>query len=210
MVRQFNINLNRQEGYAQRLERRRKIRERSTLVIATALLLAMAFFNYKTDKELRTIVDGKEKQLRHIIAQIDSLQQEGQNVSKEDVMALARLDRDRVFWTKKFRIIAETLPEKMAITELELDRGDFVIGAISQIKKDEKEFDKVKIYMDQLRSTPLFFEDFRNIKFTESKRAERDEQEILSFWVTSEVDEVRESRSSRSRAAGSTVPVPGS
>ncbi|MCB2200731.1 hypothetical protein KQI63_15105 [bacterium] len=187
MVRQFRINLNRQEGFAQREERKRKLRERITLIVISALLLTVGSLTYKNDAELRGMVRGKEYQLNHIIAQIDSLQKEGQNVSKEDVLALARLDDDRVLWTKKFTAVAERLPEQMAIVELKFDRGTFSISAISQIDPAEKEFDKVKQLMDQLKATPMFMEDFRDIKFKESKRVKRDEQEILSFIVTCEL-----------------------
>jgi len=187
MVRQFRINLNRQEGFAQREERKRRMRERITLTVVTAMMAVLAFLTFNNDHKLRTIVKGKEYQLNHIIAQIDSLQKEGQNVSKEDVLALARLDDERVLWTRKFEAIAQQLPEKMAITDLKFERGTFSISAISQIDPAEREFDKVKMLMDQLKETPLFMEDFRDVKFKESKRIHRDDQEILSFVLTCEL-----------------------
>ncbi len=211
MINQYRINLNRQEGYIQREERRRRIRERITILIATLLLLSMGFVNYQKDHEMREIIKGKERQLNRIIAQIDSLQRVGQNVSKDDVMALARLDRDRVFWTKKLRALTERMPDKMAVTELQLERDQFIISAISQIQKNEKEFDKVKLFMDRLRATPMFFEDFRNMKFTESKRDNRDGQELLNFVITCEVDKVKESGTTgtrRSRTAGELPDLP--
>src|SRR3990172_13252919 len=112
MIVQFRINLNREEGFLQREVRKTRIRTRITNVISSVLLLAMAFLTYENDREIRDIVNSKEIQLKRIIAQIDSLQRVGQNVNKEDVLALARLDRDRVLWTKKFRALSERLPEK--------------------------------------------------------------------------------------------------
>ena len=208
MVRQFRINLNRQEGFAQREERRRKVRERITLIVVSTLLLIVGVLTYNNDASMRGIIKGKEYQLNRIITQIDSLQKEGQNVSKEDVIALARLDDERVLWTKKFTAVAERLPEKMAITELRFDRGTFSISAISQIDPVEREFDKVKELMDQLKATPMFMEDFRDIKFKESKRVERDEQDILSFIVTCEIGSpgaISARRAVSGRAGGSRV-----
>lgn len=214
MVRQYQINLNRQEGFVQREERKRKIRERITLVISTLLVLAMAFMNYRTDQEMRGIIAAKQHQLNRIIAQIDSLQQVGRNVSKDDVLSLARLDHSRVFWTKKFHAMAEKLPDKMAITELKLDRNKFELGALCQINKGEIEFDKVALLIDRLRSTPVFMEDFRNIKFAESQRQERDGQELLEFAITCEVDRVKESsaaiRRARRQSAVGNLPKKGS
>ncbi len=199
MVRQYTINLNREEGYLQREARRAKIRTRITNVVATLLLLAMAFITYQNDAEIREIVDGKERQLRRIVAQIDSLQKVGQNVSKDDVLALARLDRDRVLWTKKLRAVSERLPEKVVVTGLHLERSKLEIDAMSEIEanKKEKEFEKVEAFMEKLRNTPLFFEDIQAMKFKESKRIEKGEQELLIFTIKCDVRSAETSRSRR-------------
>jgi len=198
MVKQFSINLNRQEGFVQKQERVRKLRERITLLVVTLLLFGAAFITVQNDMKVRDMVVGKKMQLDRIIADIDSLQKVGQNVSKEDVLALARLDNNRVLWTKKFVTISQRLPEQMAITGLEYDRGVFTIKAISQIEPKEKEFEKVSEFMDKLKASPVFMEDFRNIKFKESKRINRDDQEILSFVITCKVGSVGAKKASRS------------
>ncbi len=184
MVHQFTINLNREEGFVQRMERKRRIRDRAILISFSVLLLALAIISWRSDRTFRNIIDSKERQLQRIVAQIDSLQQAGQNVSKEDVLALARLERERVLWTKKLRALAERMPEKMVITRITLQRGLLTIEAMSQIRPNEREFDKVKLFMDRLRATPLFFNDFKDMKFKESKRFNHDDQPLLSFVIT--------------------------
>jgi len=204
MVTEFRINLNREEGFLQREARRAKIRSRVTNIIATVLLLAMAFITYQNDAKLRDIVDNKEKELEWIVAQIDSLQKAGQNVSKEDVLALARLDRGRVLWTRKFQAMSERLPEKMVITGLKLERGVLEIDAMSEITKEEKEFDKVRIFIEKLRATPMFFEDITSMKFKESKRMTKEEQELLNFTVRCDI-RASETTMRRSRSTGGTT-----
>jgi Tfp pilus assembly protein PilN len=203
MVKQFTINLNREEGFAQREERKKLLRERVVTVVLTLFLAATVFITYQNDNEFRTLLTEKKAQLNNIIAEIDSLQNAGQNVSKEDVLALARLDKNRVLWTKKFVSVAERLPEEMAITRLEFDRGVFKIHAMSQIRPDEREFHKVKELMDRLKATPSFMEDLKSIKFSESKRMVIDEQEILSLVIACDVRITAsnsKTRSSRSRS----------
>lgn len=202
MVQQFRINLNREEGFLQREARKARIRARITNVIATALLLLVAFFTYENDREFRDIIRSKDKQIRRIVAQIDSLQKAGQNVSKDDVLALARLDRERVLWTKKIRAMADRLPKKMVLTGLQLERGVLEIDAMSEITEKEKEFDKVKLFMDRLRATPLFFEDISSMKFKESRRIKKEDQNLLMFTVRCDV---RASETTRSRRGGSRV-----
>lgn len=203
MVKQFRINLNRQEGYAQRLERRRKIRERVTLTFITALVLVVVLLTYRADNRIRSIVEHKERQLDQIVSRIDSLQKAGQNVSKQDVMALARLDAERVLWTKKFAAIADLVPDDMAITRLEYERSRFELQAISEIEPTEKEFDKIKLLMDRLRSTPRFMEDFREIKFKQSERQTRDGQELLNFTITCQLGSAGTVRARKAVGGGS-------
>ncbi len=203
MVKQFTINLNREEGFAQREERKKILRERIVTVVLSLFLVAVVFITYQNDAEYRTLLSDKKAQLNSIIAEIDSLQNAGQNVSKEDVLALARLDKSRVLWTKKFVSIAERLPKEMAITRLEFDRGVFKIHAMSQIQPDEKDFHKVEQLMDQLKSTPSFMEDLQNIKFSESKRLVIDEQEILSLVIACKVRSSASSSKARSKRSTS-------
>ncbi|MDP8206796.1 MAG: hypothetical protein P9L92_09055 [Candidatus Electryonea clarkiae] len=209
MTRQFHINLNREEGYLQREARRARLRTQITNVIASVLLLIMTYLTFDNDKEIRGIVEGKELQLRRIIAQIDSLQKVGQNVSKDDVLALARLDRDRVLWTKKFFAMAERLPKKVVVTGLKLQRGKLLINSMTEVISDERDFDNVKLFMDRLRATPLFFEDISAMKFKESTRFVKHEQELLDFSV---VCDIRASETTRSRRSGTrrTAPSTGS
>ena len=68
MVKQFKINLNRQEGYAQRLERKRRMRERITLTVITLFVLVTMGLTYTADTRMREIVDNKEYQLERIVA----------------------------------------------------------------------------------------------------------------------------------------------
>lgn len=205
MVKQFTINLNKQEGFVQRAERKRKLQERITLSVMSALLLAVALLTYSNDNQMRSVVQMKQDRYEWIVSQIDSLQNAGQNVSREDVMALARLDRERVLWTKKFSVLSENFPKDMAVTELKFNRGKFVIQAISQINPGEKEFDKVKVLIDELKARPQFTENFKNVKFKSSQRVTRDGEELLAFTIVCELEKTGISRTrgrSRSTAKG--------
>ncbi len=198
MTRQFTINLNREEGYAQREERKTRLRARITNVLATIALLAMAFLTYENDKDYRGIVNAKKQQLERIQFQIDSLQQVGRNVSKDDVLNLERLERDRVLWTQKVFEIANRLPEEMVISGMHLDRNELTIECISEIEEGEKEFDKVALYMDRLRQSEDFFDDVLSMKFKESRLSTKEVQELLHFSL---ICEIRASESTSRRGA---------
>jgi hypothetical protein len=106
-------------------------------------------------------------------------------VSKEDVMAIARLEKTRFLWTRKILALAEVLPDDIAVTGMEFKNNAFIIKFISRIRKDERDFDKIDEIMELLKNTEDFYRDFSNIKFDKSSRIVVDGQEILSFSVLS-------------------------
>ncbi len=205
MGRMFSINLNREEGYAQKEARKRRIRERVTMVIVSILLIAMTYVTVENHLEVSGIIDAKEAQIDSINAQIRALQRQGREVNKEDVYTLARLERERVLWARRLHALAERMPEEMVLTTLELERGAFKFSAIAPIETDEREFDMVTMFIERLKSTPMYYQGVNSVKFTESNRMNADTQELINFVITSEMNMVDAGRRGRVRRASSTT-----
>jgi Tfp pilus assembly protein PilN len=184
VIKQFTINLNKGEGEA--AVRARKREKRSLLWLAgfALVLLILSGFTWAQYGQLRAVVDIKQDQLAAIRHQLDSLRREGTNVSKEDVLALAKLEKQRFLWAKRLETLAQVLPDGMALTELKFEQGQLIIKIISQIKPEEKEFECVSRLMDILETTPEFAHDFRDIRFTQSNRHTIEDQEVLDIMVT--------------------------
>ena len=72
----------------------------------------------------------------------------------------------------------------MALTGLKFEQNRLIIKAISRVKADEKEFERVSRLMDILKTTPDFVDRFREIRFTQSKRRSIEDQEVLELVVT--------------------------
>jgi len=185
MVDKFLINLNRGEGQEEKLVRWRKRRESITLYSFLVIFIILSIFTYNNHKALTHLVNTKEDKIRRINNELDELQKQGQNVSKEDVMAIARLEKTRFLWTRKILALAEVLPDDIAVTGMEFKNNAFIIKFISRIRKDERDFDKIDEIMELLKNTEDFYRDFSNIKFDKSSRIVVDGQEILSFSVLS-------------------------
>ena len=209
MISQFTINLNKGEDIAERearWRRRREIITMTVLIVFVAVLSALTIGQYQL---IEGIITTKELIISDIDRQLDSLQKTGKNISKEDVLALAKLEKERVLWTKKFLALGNELPEEMALTYLEFKNNVFLIRFITTIKGTEKEFDKVKEMIDKLRASPMFFRDFAELRLKEQHRTEIDEQNILSFSVLCTIEKGLKSakrgrRSARSRSAEAT------
>jgi len=188
MITQFTINLNKGEDVAEREVRKRKRFEVIAFTLLAIAVVLVSYINYQQYESVQKILRTKQSIIADIDRQLDSLKKTGKNISKEDVLALAKLEKERVLWTKKFLSLGETLPEEMAVTYLEFKNNMFLMRFITTIKKNEKEFDKVKDLIDKLRASPLFFHDFNDMRLKEQHQTDIEEQTILSFSVLATID----------------------
>lgn len=199
MITQFTINLNKGEDTAEREVRWRKRREIITMTILILAVLVVGYMNYMQNELSKSVINTKMRTKADITRKLDSLKKTGKNISKEDVLALAKLEKERVLWTKKFLSLGELLPDEMAITYLEFKNNMLLMRFITTIKKDEKEFDKVKGLIDILRASPLFFRDFADIRLKEQHQTDIEEQTILSFSVLSSIERGSSERTGRTK-----------
>jgi len=188
MITQFTINLNKGEDLAEREARWRKRREIITLTFLVIIVAVLTLLNVQQYKMIEGILATKQSTIREIDRRLDSLKKTGKNISKQDVLALAKLEKERVLWTKKLLSLGELLPDEMAITYLEYKNQLLLLRLISVIKKDEKEFDRVKEIIDKLRASPMFFRDFAEMRLKEQHQTDIEEQTILSFSVLCEIE----------------------
>jgi hypothetical protein len=204
MVRCFTVNLNKGEARAELAIRRQRRTQRIVMAVFILAFLAVGALNVNNYLELKSIVGEKQDKIAEIDRQLEELQRAGQNVSKEDVLALAKLEKKRFLWTQRLESLATIMPEDMAITGLEFHNFEFTIRAISQIKRTQKEFDQVVAFMDMLKGTPAFYSDFEGIRFEKSSRIGVEDQDILSLAIVCEVSTEmlrRPSVSARRRAS---------
>ena len=204
MISQFTINLNKGEDIAERDARWRKRREIVTMTLLVLFVIILSLVNYQQYNTIEGLIQTKQNIIDNIDRQLDSLEKTGKNISKEDVLALAKLEKERVLWTKKFLGLGLELPEEMAITYMEYKNKVLLLRFIATIKGKEKEFDKVKEIIDKLRASPLFFRDFQEMLLKEQHQSVVAEQRVLSFSVLSSLgkSKTRKSRrSSRSRTS---------
>jgi len=188
MITQFTVNLNKGEDIAEREARWRKRREVITMTVLIVFLLIMTLLNVQQYQTIEGIIDTKRNTIVDIDRRLDSLKKTGKNISKQDVLALAKLEKERVLWTKKLLSMGELLPDEMAITYLEYKNQLLLIRFISTINKEEKEFNRVKDIIDKLRASPLFFRDFAEMRLKEQHQTDIEEQTILSFSIICEIE----------------------
>lgn len=188
MVKLFSINLNKSEGIAEREARWRKRREYITIAVFVIIFSILSLYTLRNHQTLDDIIVAKKNKVAEVERRLDELQRTGKNISKNDVLTLTRMEQERFLWSSKLRALADILPQDVALTLLDFSNRELRIKAISKINTDEKEFDKVSEFMDMLKSTPFFYREFTNIRFTESHRIRIEDQEILSITITCTIE----------------------
>ncbi|PIZ68565.1 MAG: hypothetical protein COY19_03560 [Candidatus Marinimicrobia bacterium CG_4_10_14_0_2_um_filter_48_9] len=187
MINVIKINLNQAMS---RASRREVVRERLRWTyfwsIGALLLVGVAVF-YLEYAAVNSIIKQKQDQVRDIKEQIRKLQQQGKNLSKADIMSLAKLESGRIFWAEKFRELSKVLPEDMAITRLNFKNDALVIEGVSRIFLGEREFDVINRLIDRLRTDDIFSRDFEDVKFSKFSRVSVLKQDIVEFEIVARV-----------------------
>jgi Tfp pilus assembly protein PilN len=183
MVKQFTINLNKGEGEA--VVRSRKQERRAYLVLALFALvfLVLGGLTWAQNEAMNDVVKSRQAKLDRIKFELDSLKREGTKVSKDDVMALARLEQDRFLWAHRLEKLSELMPSNMALTGIDYQNKTMIINAIAQIDTAQKEFEIISKFIELLKGSPEFRQGLYGIQFYQSTRKKIEDQEILIFAV---------------------------
>ena len=152
------------------------------LVISFGLLISLTV-------SLATLVEKRGQRIDKIISDTKLLKKEGIDLSKNDIESYYDLENNRIFWSDKLQKLSVITPEYMAITEISYHNGRMIISAVSQINPDEKDFKVIDRFVNLLKDTEEFNEDFVEIKFQSSERIVSRGMEVLSFQVYAKIDQ---------------------
>ena len=201
MINVIKINLNQASSKAARLELRRERLRWSAF--AGILLLLLAGFGYLLveNSNFNQIIAQKEAQIDEIKLQIENLKQEGRNLAKEDILAMAELAGRRTLWAEKFNALGRLLPHDMALTNLSFKDRYLDIAGVSRIYPDEREFDIIEEFIDRLKSDEIFSKDFSEIKFSSFSRMTILNQDVVNFEVRATLD-LPDPKARKSRRGG--------
>jgi cell division protein FtsB len=183
MVKQFTINLNKGEGEVVIRLRKQERRSYLVLVLFVLVFIVLGGLTWAQNDAMNQVVQSRQQKLDRIKFEIDSLKREATKVSKDDVMALARLEQERFLWSRRLEKLSEILPAGMAVTGLEYQNRIFKVNALAQVDTNVKEFEVISKFIELLKSTPEFREGLYEVRFDQSLRKVIEEQDVLVFSV---------------------------
>ena len=185
------INLNKAESAETRMDR---IRERARWGIFSFLLVLLIGVNiqvFRVNFGYNDIINQKKMQIQRLKSEINKLESEGKNLSKEDILSFANLEQERFLWAENLEKMGSVTPDDIAITGLRFKRGKLIIKGIALTFEDRKDFEIIDEYVQTLRKNKEFSNNFKRIKYVGHSKISIREQEIIRFEIEASVKKLK-------------------
>ena len=177
------INLNKAESAETRQER---IKEQVRWAIFGALLFFLLAVNVRVwtiSYGYDNILDKKQTEISRLKDEINKLQSEGKNLSKDDILSFANLEQDRFLWARNFEKMGALTPDDIAITGLRYKRQKLILKGIALTFEDRKDFEIIDEYVQTLRKNKEFSDNFSKIKYVGHNKVNVRGQDIIRFEI---------------------------
>lgn len=181
------INLNKAESAETRLERVREQGRWATFAFLLIFLLGVNFRVWMINNGYNNIIDQKKVEIERLNDEINKLQSQGKNLSKNDILAFADLEQDRFLWAQNLEEMGNMTPDDMAIVGLRFKRGKLIIKGIALTFEDRKDFEIIDEYVQTLRKNKDFSNNFVQIKYVGHSKVAVRGQEIVRFEIEATV-----------------------
>lgn len=183
MIKQFTINLNKGEGEVILRLRKQERRSYFLLVLFALVFVVLGGLTWAQNQQMNDVIKSRQAKLERIKFELDSLKREATKVSKDDVLALAKLESERFLWSRRLEKLAEILPAGMAVTGIEYQNKILKLNCLAQVDTTVKEFEMISKFIELLKTTPEFREGLFEVRFDQSLRKEIEDQDVLVFSV---------------------------
>jgi len=177
------INLNKAESAETRQER---IKEQVRWAIFGTLLFFLLAVNVRVwiiSYGYDNIIDKKQTEISRLKDEINKLQSEGKNLSKDDILSFANLEQDRFLWARNLEKMGALTPDDIAITGLRYKRQKLIIKGIALTFEDRKDFEIIDEYIQTLRKNKEFSNNFSKIKYVGHNKVNVRGQDIIRFEI---------------------------
>jgi Tfp pilus assembly protein PilN len=150
-------------------------------VVAVALAVVAGL----SSATMNTHISRRQAAIETVHAQLNELTRSETYVSREDVMSLVRLERERLLWTGYLVRICDDVPGGVALTRIAFKGNRLEVEGIARIPSGGSEFDLVRSFIGELNADSALMAGFRPLEFETATRLVIKEKDILSFQLTS-------------------------
>ena len=178
----FKINLNKYGELKQAVRKEQRTFRTTALafIVLTAVIYGVVLYY---NGIMARKVDNRSQLLADIKQEIKSYKENDQYLSSKDLTNIAEISTDRIFWSKKLVALSEKTSDKIAITNFSFKSDVLSIFGITRLDKNEKEFDLINEFIENLKSNSQISGDFDEIYFVKSMRDYEKDVEIIRFQI---------------------------
>ncbi len=177
------INLNKAESAETRQARIKERFRWSVFIVLVGALIGVNAMVWFISIGYNDIIYKKETEISRLKDEIDKLQSQGKNLSKEDILSFADLEQERFLWAQNLEKMGALTPNDIAITGLRFKRQKLVIKGIALTFEDRKDFEIIDEYVQTLRNNNEFSKNFSKIKYVGHSKVSVRGQEIVRFEI---------------------------
>lgn len=177
----FRINLNKLEDKSEKLKKLRL--QGISLIILSLLFIAITYGNFKQYSMLKQKSKTFEATYYALGDSINSLEKDKNYISENEVMELYDLTNTRIFWTEKLEALAHIVDTSISITYVNFYRDKLYLRGITIAHDKGNRFETISGFIDSLKASPVFGDDFPRIEFSSSERVDYMNRNIINFEV---------------------------
>ena len=177
------INLNKAESAETRQARIKERFRWSVFIFLVSALVGVNAVVWFVSMGYNDIIYKKETEISRLKDEIDKLQSQGKNLSKEDILSFADLEQGRFLWAQNLEKMGALTPNDITITGLRFKRQKLVIKGIALTFEDRKDFEIIDEYVQTLRNNNEFSKNFSKIKYVGHSKVSVRGQEIVRFEI---------------------------
>ncbi len=178
----FKINLNKYGELKQKAESEKRVFQ-FTLIGFILIVVVMTGFVVGFNMSLQAKIDNRSKLLNEIRGKIETYEVSGEFLSKQDLERIASVSNERIFWAKKLVALSEKTNDKIAITNFSFKGNHLSLYGITKLDKNQKEFDLINDFIDELKNNVHINSDFPEVTFVLSRLDFEKDVEILRFQI---------------------------
>lgn len=178
----FKINLNKFGELKQKAEAEKRTFKIAAISYAAVFLIA-TIIAIILSSNLSAKIKNRSKLLNSIRDEIKTYKVSGEFLSSKDLSRLNSISSERIFWTKKLVALSEKTTDKIAITHFSFKNNKLSLYGITRLDRDQKEFDFINDFINEINSDEQISIDFPEIKFVKSSRDKEKDVDILRFQI---------------------------
>ena len=178
----FKINLNKFGELKQKAESEKRT-FRISAISYTAIFLIATIIAIILSSNLSAKIKNRSKLLNSIRDEIKTYQVSGEFLSAKDLIRLANISSERIFWTKKLVALSEKTTDKIAITHFSFKNNKLSLYGITRLDRNQNEFELIDDFITELNSDKQISGDFPQIQFVKSSKDIEKDVEILRFQI---------------------------